>query len=103
MRVVPLKFMQLYINERPVKTLIDSGSQVAILSESVLRGIDFKSVGTIQVQGIFGDSQLANIVPVQVRRCNDDAEINGVSLVSQPTEVVCAVVPCIAASHDMTS
>ncbi len=100
-RVMPLQFMQLYINGQSVKTLIDSGSQVAILKETILQGTDIKSVGTIQVQGIFGEAQTANIVPVDVRLCNEDAETNGVALVGQPTQIVCAVVPNMAASHDM--
>jgi len=100
-RVVPLKYTQLYINNQPVKTLIDSGSQVAILNGKILDGTELQTVGTIQVQGVFGEPQTANIVSVEVRRCNEDAAMNGVSIVSAPTQIVCAVVPSMAAGHDM--
>jgi len=100
-RVVPLNYTQLYINNQSVKMLIDSSSQVALLNEKILAGTELQPVGTIQVQGVFGEPQTANIVSVEVRRCNEDTAISRVSIVSAPTQIVCAVVSDMAAGHDM--
>jgi len=84
--------MHVCVNTIPVKTLIDSGAQVPIICRDILSDIELKMVGSIYVQGIFGDPIEAQITPVKVRRCNDDAEMAGITSFGDETQILCAVV-----------
>ena len=48
---------------------------------------DIESVGTFQVQGVFGDAVRAEIVPVDVKRCNDDIDDRGVTMQSEIMQI----------------
>jgi len=85
-RLVPLTTMKVCVNDRPLEALIDSGAQVVLLNGSVLSD-DIESVGTFQVQGVFGDAVRAEIVPVDVKRCNDDIDDRGVTMQSEIMQI----------------
>ena len=85
-RIMPLKSLKLVINDKPVNAMIDSGAQVILLSKSVLPD-NVCTVGEIQVQGVFGDAVAAGIVPVDVKRCNDDTDERGVCMLSESVQI----------------
>jgi len=99
-RLVPLTTMKVLVNDRPLEALIDSGAQVVLLNGSVLSD-DIESVGTFQVQGVFGDAVRAEIVPVDVKRCNDDIDDRGVTMQSETMQIFCGLVNNIASGYDM--
>jgi len=97
---MPLKSLKVVINDKPLDAMIDSGAQVVLLNRSVLCD-DIRTIGEIQVQGVFGNTVTADIVPVDVKRCNDDVNECGVCMLSEPMQIFCGVVDNIASGYDM--
>ena len=48
------------------------------------------------MQGVFGNPVTADIVAVDVRRCNDDSDEHGVCMLSEPMQSFCGLVDNIA-------
>ena len=99
-RLVPLTTMKVLVNDRPLEALIDSGAQVMLINKSVLPD-DVESVGNLQVQGVFGDAVTAEIVPVEVKRCNDDIDDRGVTMQSETMQIFCGLVSNMASGYDI--
>jgi len=85
-RLFALTTMKVLDNERPLEALIDSGAQVVLIDKSVLPE-HIESVGNFQVQGVFGDAVTAEIVPVEVKRCNDNIDDRGVTMQSETMQI----------------
>ena len=62
---------------------------------------ELKYVGSIYVQGIFGDAIKAHITPMIMRRCNDDADISGITSLGDETQIICALLDDLATGHGL--
>jgi Aspartyl protease len=51
LRVAPLRFMYVCINDTLVKTLVDSGAQVTIIRRDILPDTELKYVGSNTYKG----------------------------------------------------
>ena len=100
LRLLPLRSLKVLINGKLIDAMIDSGAQIVLLNRSVLND-DVCSVGQIQVQGVFGNAVTADIVPVDVKRCNDDVNDCGVCMLSESMQLFCGLVDNIASGYDM--
>ena len=78
--------------------IVDSGAQIVLLNRSVL-GDNASEIGEIRVQGVFGNAVNADIVPVDVKRC--DLNDSDVCMLSEPMQLFCGVVDNIASLYDM--
>jgi len=58
-------------------------------------------IGDIKVQGVFGDPVTADIAPVDVKCCNNDADIRGVCMTSESMQILCGLVDNLASGYDM--
>ena len=82
---MPLKSIKVIIDDKPIDALVDSGAQIVLLNKSIFPG-NVHSVGEIRVQGIFGDAVTAAVVPVEVKRCNDDIGERGICMLTEPMQ-----------------
>jgi len=99
-RIMPLKSMKVVVDNKPLNAMIDSGSQVVLLNKALLPDA-VCIVGDIRVQGVFGDSVTADIAPVDVKRCNDDADVCGICMSSESMQILCGLVDNLASGYDM--
>ena len=53
------------------------------------------------MQGVFGDAVTAFVVPVDVKRCNDDIDERGICMLTEPMQIFCGLVDNIASGYDM--
>jgi transposase InsO family protein len=57
-----------------VKALIDGGSQINVVNSKTIESLGLVPVGAIQIRGIVGEPVLANLVKLQIRIAEDNAE-----------------------------
>ena len=81
------------IQQRRVKCLIDSGTEITVVSKEVIKGLPVTEMGEVSIQGAAGKPVLAKLVKLELRLTNKDDSDNSSKLLNIGTylPVVCAV------------
>ena len=93
LRVTLLQYIDVVIDNVKCKCLCDCGAQILMIIKRLVGG-NAGSLGTMQVQGVVGDTVQAELVSLNVSCCpkGDDKFID----VNRPTQIVFAVTDCMS-------
>ena len=82
------------MQKRNVKCLVDSGTEIPVVSKEVLKGMHLDEMGEVSIQCVVGKPVVAKLVKLELRLSNVDCDNNSVKLfnVGQYMSVICAVV-----------
>jgi len=92
-----LRFIDVTVNGMRCVSLVDSGAEIALLSEQLVSKLEVETCGYINVRGIFGDSMHVPLVSVNIKQCG----IGNCENVADGLQLVCAVAPLRDVSHDV--
>ena len=97
MKLSPLKFVDVAVNNVPCISLCDSGAQISVISTGLFKFCQSEVVGDIELQGIVGRTVVAPLVnlSMQLRAAPNCCSI------SAELPVVCAVVDLNAVEYDV--
>ena len=71
LQLAKLNYVDVMLPVGIVSGLIDSGSELNVLNQSVLNGLDFDPIGEVEFRGIIGEPVKAPIIRLSIR-LNDD-------------------------------
>src|SRR5688572_10771461 len=81
-----------------VKALIDSGTEIPVISEELLEGMKVEQIGKVNLQCVTGDAIPAKLVKVDVRLCGKNKEEDSCSLTPYVT-LMCASIPIFGSTE----
>jgi len=92
-----LRFIDVNVNGMRCVSLVDSGAEIALLSQQLVSKLKVETCGHINVRGVFGDPVCMSLVNVNINQCgNRDGEN-----VADGLQLVCAVAPFRDVSYDV--
>jgi len=94
LKISPLQYVNIVVNGKKLRALNDSGTQIPVISRSVVS--DFDPVGQIQIQGVVGAPVATPLVALDVKLARGDDVTDGFVTVDQTMSIVFAVANDIA-------
>ena len=92
-----MRFIDIIVNGIHCISLIDSGAEIALLSQQLASKLKVETCGHINVREVFGDLMRVPLVNVSIKQCgNRDGENEADGL-----QLVCAVAPLRDVSYDV--
>jgi len=96
-KLSPLQYIDVDIEGRQCKGLVDSGAEICLISEGLAKDIQADECGHIGVRGIFSDPIRLPLISVNVKRGGGSNYDN----VADGVQVVCAIAPLKETSHSV--
>ena len=96
-KLSPLQYIDVDIEGRQCKGLVDSGAEICLISEGLAREIHADECGHIDVRGIFSDPIRLPLISVNIKRGGGSNYDN----VADGVQVVCAIAPLKETSHSV--
>ena len=85
-KIYPLKFVTVTLEDKPAQALKDSGAQVPPISQELARELKLESMGEFTVQGIFEHPVVAPLSSVGIQHTAEP----GITNIASELPVVCA-------------
>ena len=80
-------------NSVKINALIDSGTEVPVISEELLEGMEMEEMGKVNLQCVAGDAIPAKLVKIDVRLCgNNENEAKHLQTLTPYISLICASV-----------
>jgi len=96
-KVSPLTHLDISVEGIPCKALSDSGAQIPIVSKRLFERCRGDIIGSINVQGVIGQTVEAPLVDLNVHLCTE----TGVDNITPDFPIVCAILDINAAEYDV--
>ena len=96
-KLSPLQYIDVDIEGRQCKGLVNSGAEICLISEGLAKDIQADECGHIGVRGIFSDPIRLPLTSVNIKR----GEGSNYDNVADGVQVVCAIVPLKETSHSV--
>jgi len=97
LKVSKLQYVNVTVNGNKAVALCDSGSQIPVVSSSLLDVGDDDKMGTVNLQGVVGDAVTVPLMSVSVKLSGDEQ----CEQVMEELQLLCAVVDLSSSSHDV--
>ena len=91
-QLTPLKYMDVFVNDRHLKALVDSGCECPLVDSKALWGDHISTIGNIWIQPIVGPAVPAKLAALDVTQFVTDSALAPTSKDGKPLHLVFAVV-----------
>ena len=93
----PLQYVDVFVDNVPCRGLDDSGAQISIISQALFERLNPEVCGFIQLQGIVGRPVRSPLAKVTVKQREGDRSCN----LADGISVMCGVAPLVGTGHDV--